>query len=442
MILTSFRLNTETCRHHISGSPPTLDDIPLSALFGALVALLATSAFFSAAETGLMAVNRYRLRHLANEGHRGARLANSLLGKTDKLLGVILLGSTFSISATTTLATITAVRLFGEGEWVLTFSTLAIAFSILVFSEITPKVVAAAYPERVALTASYVLIVLLKITQPVTWFVNLFVRAILGLLRLKPNFSETVHAVTMEELRTIVTEAGGYIPKKHQSILLNLFDLENITVDDVMTAHTQIEAVDFDDTPENILQQIATCHHTRLLVRQGANEEVVGILHVRKVMHQTRHGELTRETLREVMAEPYYVPSGTPLYTQLQQFQEKQQRLGLVVDEYGELKGLVTLEDILEEIVGDFTTQSPSRTGTYHEQPDGSWLVDGASQLRDINRKLGLNLPLDGPKTVNGLVLEHFEDIPEPGTSFRIGSHTLEVVQTHERIVKSVKIFP
>ncbi len=420
----------------------TLDDIPLSALFGTLITLLVASAFFSAAETGLMAVNRYRLRHLVNAGNRGARLATSLLARTDKLLGVILLGNTFSISATTTLATIIAVRLFGEGEWVLMISTLTIAFSILVFSEITPKVVAAAYPERVALASSYVLIFLLKITQPVTWFVNLFVRAILAMLGLKPNFSETVHAVSMEELRTIVTEAGGYIPKQHQNILLNLFELEKITVDDVMTAHTQIEALDFDDSPEIMLQQISTSQHTRMLVRQGASEEVIGILHIRNVLHQARNGELTHDVLHEVMTEPYYVPSGTPLYTQLQQFQEKQHRLALVVDEYGEVKGLLSLEDILEEIVGDFTTQSPARGNGFHQQQDGSWLVDGATLLRELNRKLKLSLPLDGPKTLNGLVLEHFQDIPEPGTSFRIGNHTLEVVQTHERIVKSVRIYP
>ena len=209
-----------------------------------------------------------------------------------------------------------------------------------------------------------------------------------------------------------------------------------------MTAHTQIEAVDFDEAAENILQQIATSHHTRMLVRRGATEEVIGILHIRKVLHQARNGELTHEMLQEVMEPPYFVPSGTPLYTQLQQFQEKQERLALVVDEYGELKGMLTLEDILEEIVGDFTTQSPSRGAGFHEQEDGSWLVDGAAALREINRKLGLELPLDGPKTLNGLVLEHFQDIPEPGTSFRIGTHTLEVVQTHERIVKSVRIYP
>ncbi len=419
-----------------------MDDIPLSMLFGALLALLASSAFFSAAETSLMAVNRYRLRHLIKEGHRGARLTNALLAKTDKLLGVILLGSTFSISATTTLATLIAVRVFGDGEWVLTLATLAIAFSILVFSEISPKVVAAAYPEPIAFASSYVLIVLLKITQPITWFVNLFVRAILGLMRLKPNFSETVHAVSMEELRTIVTEAGGYIPKKHQSILLNLFDLEKITVDDVMAAHTQIETIDFDSSTEAITTQIATSHHTRLPVRAGQSEEVIGVLHIRKVLHQAQNGELTKESLSEVMSEPYFVPSGTPLYTQLQQFQEKQQRLALVVDEYGQLKGLITLEDILEEMIGEFTSQSPANGAAFHPQEDGGWLVDGSASLRQLNRKLKLNFPLDGPKTLNGLVLEHFEDIPEAGTSFKIAGHTLEIIQTQDRVVKIVSVRP
>lgn len=419
-----------------------MDDIPLSALFGALIALLATSAFFSAAETSLMAINRYRMRHLAKEGHRGAKLAALLLSKTDKLLGVILLGSTFSISATTTLATIIAVRLFEQSELVLTISTVAIAFSILVFCEMTPKVLAAAYPEPIAFASSYLLIVLLKITQPITWFVNLFVRAILGMLRLKPDFSETHHAITMEELRTIVLEAGNFIPKKHQSILLNLFELEDITVDDVMTAHTQIETIDFDAAPETIAEQIATSHHTRLPVRAGLTEEVIGILHIRKVLHQAQSGDLTTESLREVMTEPYFVPSGTPLYTQLQQFQEKHQRMALVVDEYGELKGLVTLEDILEEIIGEFTTQSPARSSALHRQKDGSWLVDGSTTLRELNRKLNLHLPLDGPKTLNGLVLEHFEDIPEPGTSFRIAKHTLEIVQAQDKVVKSIRIVP
>lgn len=419
-----------------------MDDIPLSALFGGLALLLTASAFFSAAETGLMAVNRYRLRHLVNQGHRGARLANYLLARTDKLLGVILLGNTFSGSAATALATVIAVRLFGQGELVLTLSTLCIAFTILIFSEITPKVVAAAYPERVALVASYVLILLFKLAQPIIWFVNLFVRALLGVLRIKPAFEETAQAVSMEELRTIVAESGKFIPQKHRSILLNLFELENITVDDVMTPHTQVEYIDFDAPIETIAAQIATSHHTRLPVRTGTSEEVIGLLHIRKVLRQAQSGELTKEALREVMSTPYFVPSGTPLYTQLQQFQENQQRMAMVVDEYGELKGLVTLEDILEEIVGEFTTQSPARLTAFRRQKDGSWLVDGSVTLRDLNRKLGLNFPLDGPKTLNGLVLEHFEDIPEPGTSFRIANHTLEIIQAQDKVVKSVRIVP
>lgn len=389
-----------------------------------------------------MSLNRYRLRHLAKAGHRGARLATDLLARTDQLLGVILLGNNFANAASATLVAVISVRLFGEGEMVLAGGTLAVTFAILVFGEISPKVIAATYPEKLAFACSYLLYPLLRLVYPVVWFVNLFVSAFLRLLRIKPNFSETAQAISMEELRTIVAESGKYIPKKHQSILLNLFELENTTVDDVMTAHTQVEAIDLDAPIETILQQIATSHHTRMLVREGPSEEIVGIIHIRRVMHQLHSGELTLELLREVMAEPYFIPSGTSLYTQLLQFQEKQQRLALVVDEYGELRGLVSLEDILEEIVGDFTTQSPSRSGAFHLQPDGSWLVDGAVQLRDLNRKLGLQFSLEGPKTLNGLVLEYFEDIPEPGTSFKIDGHALEVVQTQERIVKSVRIYP
>lgn len=419
-----------------------MDDIPLYWQLGALAGLLLIGAFFSIAETSLMSLNRHRLRFLVSSGHHGARLASELLVKTDKLLGVILLGNNFANAASATLVTVITVRLFGEGEWTLAAGTVSVTFAILVFAEISPKVIAATYPEKLAFFSSYLLYPLLKLAYPAVWFVNLFVVAFLKLLGIKPNFSDATQAVSMEELRSIVTEAGIYIPQKHKSILLNLFDLEKITVDDVMTAHTQIESVDFDDPAETILQQIATSHHTRMLVRRGASEEVIGILHIRKVLHQARNGDLTHDMLQEVMEAPYFVPAETPLYTQLQQFQEKKERLALVVDEYGELKGLITLEDILEEIVGDFTTQSPSRGAGYHEQEDGSWLVDGASQLRELNRKLGLELPLDGPKTLNGLVLEHFQDIPEPGTSFRIGNHTLEVVQTHERIVKSVRIYP
>jgi Mg2+/Co2+ transporter CorB len=423
-----------------------LDNIPISWQLAILALLLLISGFFSVAETSLMSLNRYRLRHLVKEGHRGARLASALLAKTDKLLGVILLCNNFANAASATLVTIITVELFGEGEWILMIGTLAVTFAILVFSEISPKVIAAAYPEKLGIFCSYILYPLLKVLYPAVWFINLFVKGLLKLFRVNINFSENAQSLTMDELRSIVTDAGHFLPNKHRAILLNLFELEKITVDDVMTAHTQVEVIDFDSPIEDILQRISTSHHTRLPVCEGDNEEIVGIIHIRKVINQIRANmqddDLTKESLREIIEDPYFVPAGTPIYTQIQQFQENQERIALVVDEYGEFKGLVTLEDILEEVIGDFTTQSPSRIGSYRQETDGSWLVDGASTLRDLNKKLNLNLPLEGPRTLNGLILEHFEDIPEPNTSFRVGKHTLEIVQTQDRIVKSVKIFP
>lgn len=395
-----------------------------------------------------MSLNRYRLKHLVKSGHRGAKLASVLLAETDKLLGVILLCNNFVNAASATLVTVITVELLGEGEWALMLGTLAVTFAILIFSEISPKVIAAAYPERIGTLVSYILYPLLKVLYPVVWFVNLFVQALLKLFRINVDFNESANALTMDELRSIVTDAGNFLPKKHRTILLNLFELEKITVDDVMTAHTQVEMIDFDQPTEDILQRISTSNHTRLLAREGVNEEIIGIIHIRKVINQlrsyTHQNEMVfeKEDLRNILEAPYYIPSGTPLYTQIQQFQENQERIGVVVDEYGEFKGLVTLEDILEEMIGDFTTQSPSRAGNYKQEADGSWLVDGSSSLRDLNKKLKLSLPLDGPRTLNGLVIEHFEDIPEPNTSFRIGTHTLEIMQTQDRIVKSVKIFP
>ncbi len=422
-----------------------MDNISLSAQIGILLLLLACTAFFSISETSLMSLNRYRMKHLAKQGHRGARLASALLAKTDKLLGVILLGNTLCIVASSALQVLISHQLFGEGEYVLGLGSLVLTFVILVFSEISPKVIAAAHAEKLGFACSYLLYPLLWLFNPLVSFVNFFVKAFVRLLGIKVNFEETMRAVTTEELRSIVADAGQYIPKKNRAILLNLFDLEKISVDDVMTAHTMVEVIDFDATIDDILQRISNSHHTRLPVREGDNEEIIGIIHIRKVINQIRahlNDELDKEALREIMDAPYFVPAGTPLYTQIQQFQENQERIALVVDEYGEFKGLVTLEDILEEVIGDFTTQSPSRMGSYRRETDGSWLVDGSSSLRDLNKKLNLSLPLAGPRTLNGLILEHFEDIPEPSTSFKVGEHTLEIIQTHDRIVKSVKIFP
>jgi Mg2+/Co2+ transporter CorB len=422
-----------------------LETISLSAQVGILLLLLSCTAFFSLAETSLMSLNRYRMKHLAKQGHRGARLASILLAKTDKVLGVILLGNTLCIVASSSLEVLISHQLFGDGRYVLAIGSLVLTFIILVFSEISPKVIAAAHAEKIGFFCSYIIYPLLWLFNPVVSFVNLFVKGFVRILGIKVNFEETLSAVTTEELRSIVSEAGQFIPKKNRSILLNLLDLEKITVDDVMTAHTLAEVIDFDAPIEEILQRISNSHHTRLPVREGDAEEIIGIIHIRKIINQVRlhqqDSDLTKEALREIIEAPYFVPAGTPLYTQIQQFQENQERIALVVDEYGEFKGLITLEDILEEVIGDFTTQSPSRIGSYRQETDGSWLVDGSSTLRDLNKKLNLFLPLDGPVTLNGLIIEHFEDIPEPGTSFKIGEHHLEIIQTQDRIVKSVKIF-
>ena len=406
-----------------------------------LIVLLVLAAFFSIAETSMMSLNRYRLKHLAQHGHRGAKKTAHLLSMTDRLLGVILLGNNLINAAAAAIVTIAAVRLFGNNQWAVTLATLFVTFLILVFSEITPKVIGASFPEKLAFPASYVLSPLLKLLAPIVWFVNLFVKALLWIMRIKPH-SDGTTPISLPELRTLVVEAGHYIPHQHQSILLNLFELEKITVDDVMVPRGHVEAIDLEESAETILHQLATSHHTRVAVYRKELNSVMGIAHVRKIMHIAQSEEFTVEELEKALSEPYFVPAGTPLLTQLQHFQDNQQRLGLVVDEYGELQGLVTLEDILEEIVGEFTTTSPGIASEYHQQPDGSWMVDGATLLRDLNRKLGLKLPLDGPKTLNGLILEHLQDIPEPGTSFQIAGHTIEAIHIQDHVVKVARLFP
>ena len=416
-----------------------MDAIPVSTLFAALFIFLIVSAFFSISETSMMALNRFRLKHLTQTGHRGARLASDLLANTDKFLGVVLLGNNVINAASALLVGEIARRYLGDSQFALLIATGAAAFAILVFSEVTPKVIGAAYPERIALPSSYVLTPLLKATRPAVWFVNLFVQGLLRLMWLRPGSGE--HKLSVEELRMLVLEAG-YIPHKHQSILINLFDLEAITVDDVMVPRSQIEAIDLEAPLEELTHQISTAYHRRLLVYKGQLDEVIGTLRVRNVLNLMQQGELTKDGLREIIHELNFVPSGTPLFSQLQNFQEHQDRVSLVVDEYGELMGLVTLEDILEEIIGEFTTQSPLQSRGFFRQDDGSYLVEGSTLLRELNRKLGFRFPLDGPKTLNGLILEHLQDIPEPNTSVKIADYPLEIVQTQDRVVKAVRVFP
>ncbi|MFN6960964.1 MAG: HlyC/CorC family transporter [Rhodocyclaceae bacterium] len=416
-----------------------MDEYPLSALSLALVALLVLSGFFSMSETSMMAVNRYRLRHLASQGHRGAQLAMRLLTRTDKMLGVILLGNNLVNAAAATLVSVIAIELFGEEEWALATGTLLVTFLILVFSEITPKIIGAANADRIALVIAYLLWPLLRLSYPLVWFINLFARALLKILRLEPAGSEPA-ALTIEELRTVVLESGRYLPDAHREILVNLFDLEHITVEDIMTPRGELESIDITAPIDEIRDKLATSFHTRLPVYEGEPGNVIGILHLRRLVGLVLGGEIDHATLRENLAAPYFIPAETPAYDQLRFFRENRQRLGLVVDEYGELLGLVTIEDIIEEIVGKFTTSMPGSETLTHWGEDGTALVDGGQSLREINRALGLKLPTDGPKTLNGLILEHLRDIPEMGVGLRIDGIPMEVIHTEDRRVKVVKI--
>lgn len=415
----------------------------MGTLFVALVIILVCSGFFSFSETSMMALSRHRLNHLVRKGNKSARLTARLLTQTDALLGAILFGNTLLNAAAASLAGIIVLRLFGHGnDTALLAGTLAITFAILIFSEIMPKVVAVSYPERVALLSSYPLSFLVKLFYPVVSVATAIVRYGLWALRIKVLTDSSRQKVSLEEVRMMVLEAENFLPHKHQKMLLNLVDLERIAVNDVMVPRNQIEALDLNADPSVLREQLATCHHTLLPVCEGALDNIVGILHVRRALGLLQRERLDAEALRELLYEPYFIPSDTALLSQLQYFQERQIRMGLVVDEYGELLGIVTLENILEEIVGDFTTQSPVQTGRFLRQEDGSLLVEGSTPLRDLNRKMGMHFPLDGAKTLNGLILGHLQDIPEAGTSLKIADYPIEIIQTQDRVVKVVKVFP
>jgi Mg2+/Co2+ transporter CorB len=417
-----------------------MDDIPLSWELAALVLLLVMSGFFSIAETSMMALNRYRLRHMVAQGHGGARRANALLRHTDRLLGAILIGNNVVNAAAATLASVIALELVGQGRIAYAVSTLGISFVIIVFAEITPKVIGATYPERIALPLAYVLGPLQSLLTPAIWFINLFSRPLLRLFGVRPGEATEAPRLSPEEIRTLVRESSAFMPKKHVTILLNLFDLTDITVQDIMLPRARIESIKLDDDMATIARHLATSYHMRLPVFRDARGDVLGVLHLRKVLAPLMSGTLDRAQIESLLVPPYFVPATTPVFKQMQYFQENEERIALVVDEYGELMGLVTLEDIIEEIIGKFTTSVPSAQALAWGE-DGSAMLDGATPVRDVNRALGLELPTEGPKTLNGLILEHLRDIPESDVSIKIGEVPLEIVHAQGRSVKTVRIF-
>lgn len=417
--------------------------MPLWVQLLALAILIGLSAFFSISETALMALNRHRVKHMAKRGNKLAAITLWLLERVEQVLSLILIANTLINALATGLVTAIAISAFGNHEKVVTAATVVVAFLLIVFSEITPKVIGATYPERIALPASFILKPLMALARPMIWFVNLFVSALLKLLRIRTGSKARDQRMSPEELRSIVLESSTFIPQKHRSILLNLFDLEQISVEDIMTPRSQIEALNLSVPVAEILRQLTTCYHNKLPVHEGEINQIVGILHVRKAIGLLRlDEELTVEHFRQLLSAPYFIPEGTDVLTQLQYFQENHERLGIIVDEYGEVQGLVTLENIIEEMIGEFTTSMPgaARADAFGWNADGECLLEGSTTLRDINKRLGLHFPLDGPKTLNGLLLEWLQDIPDASVSLKIGDCVIEIVQVLNRSIKVAKL--
>jgi Mg2+/Co2+ transporter CorB len=413
----------------------------LSALVCALGVLLILAAFFAGSETALMSLNRYRLRHRAKAGNRGARLAEALLAHPDRLIGLILLLSTVVNVTAPILMGVIALRL--GGDFLVAFGVLILTVVLLIFCEVAPKTFGALHPERLALPAAYIYTPLLFVLYPFVWATNFLANGVLRIFGVSRG--QASHSLSSEELRTVVAEAGAMIPQRHQQMLVSILDLEKATVEDIMVPRVEIVGIDVEDSWDKILEQLRQSQHTRLPVYEGDIDRILGILHMKRVVHELARGRLDRDKLIEAASarEAYFVPSGTPLNTQLLNFQRDRRRIALVVDEYGDIQGLVTIDDILEEIVGEFTTDPATMMHKdLHREADGSFVANASTSIRALNRSMRWNLPTDGPKTLNGLIVEFLETIPEPGTTLKLADYMLEVLQTGDSAIKTVRIRP
>ncbi len=416
-----------------------MEDISTLTLVITLVVLIFCSAFFSGSETGMMSINRYRLKHQTREGNSGAKRVTRLLERPDRLIGLILIGNNFVNILASAIATIIAVRLWGAIG--IAIATGGLTIVVLLFAEVTPKTLAALYPEKVAFPASIILRPLLKLLYPLVFLVNALSNNLLKLLGIQVDTGGSDHLST-EELRTVVNEAGAMIPRKHQKMLLSILDLENVTVDDIMVPRNEIAGIDITDSVDEILDVIRNSVHTRLLIYEDDIDQVRGFLHARNFGRVLEPDQPSLAVLMGLLDPIYYVPEGTPLNTQLAKFQQKKDRIGLVVDEYGDIQGLVSLDDILEEIVGEFTTDYAAASKDVHPQEDNSFLVEGSATIRDLNRHMHWRLPTDGPKTLNGLITEYLETIPQAGTGLRLSGYPMEIIHVKDNMIKSVKIWP
>lgn len=416
-----------------------MSDIPLSLLFAALFFLILFSAFFSSSETGMMSLNRYRMRHLAKQGHSGAKRASKLLKRTDRLIGVILIGNNFVNIAAASITTIIAQRIWVENpELGVTIATIVLTLAILIFSEVTPKTIAANHPEKIAFPASYLLRPLLFLLMPFVWIVNGIANGLIKLSRLEVDHS-TKDLLSTEEFRTLVHEAGALIPKRRQQMLLSILDLEKVRVNDIMIPRNEVVGIDLDDDVRDIERILRTSQHTRLPVWKGSVNNVIGMLHMRNAAKILAQESFNKAELLQVTREPYYIPESTQLHTQLFNFQKRQRRMAIVVDEYGDVQGIATLEDILEEIVGDFTTDITSTGQDIIPQEDG-YIIDGTITLRELNKALDWDLPIDGPKTLSGLIVEHLEFIPDNPVCLKIENYQIEILKVQANTIASAKL--
>ncbi|CAG9295998.1 HlyC/CorC family transporter [Celerinatantimonas diazotrophica] len=417
-----------------------MDDISTSVLVGILVLMIAISAFFSSSETGMMSLNRYRLKHLVKNNHRSAKRTDALLKRTDRLISLILIGNNLVNILASAIATVVGLRWFPN--YGLAITTIGLTLIILIFAEVTPKTMAALYPERFAFTSSWVLSPLMKVLFPVIWLINSISNVLLLLFGMNPKKAAT-SALNPEELRTVVNEAGTLIPRRHQDMLLSILDLEHVSVDDIMVPRNDIAGIDINDEWESILKQLAHTSHTRLLLFRDSIDDAVGFVHARDALRLLVKEQFDKTTLLRAVKEIYFIPENTPLNIQLGKFQRRKERIGLIVDEYGDIQGLVTLEDILEEIVGDFTTTiSPTPSEEIHPQPDGSYIIEGTTNIRDLNKELGWALPTDGPRTLNGLIVEYLEDIPKSPVGMRIAGYPIEVLEIDNNAIRQARIMP
>jgi len=410
-----------------------------STLFITLGLLILLSAFFSSSETGLMSLNRYRLKYLAEKGSRGAKLAKRLLERPDRLLGLILLGNNFVNILASAIATILALRHFGEAG--IAIATGLLTFVILIFAEVAPKTLAALHPERIAFPAAFIYTPLLKAIYPLVYIVNFIANSLLRVIGVNPEKTAN-EGVSVEELRSVVMEANQLVPQKHQDMLLGLLNLEHASVDDIMVPRNEITALDLNEDWDDIVDDLTTCQRTRLPVYRDDINNLIGVIHMRRVISLLSRNELTKENLESQIHDAYFIPEGTSLYQQLINFQKNKRRTALAVDEYGDIQGLVTLEDILEEVVGEFTTDSPVNQNNIIESADGSFLIAANTHIREINRSLNISLPTDGPKTLNGLILELLESIPATGTSLLIANHPVEVIKMQNNAVQMARLMP